>query len=190
MDGRYPALCQKQLLTDDHARQVAAAEAKARASRPAPTPGAIPDATGGCASGHWIEAVEGDGKVIKLEDGSIWEVDDIDTVTTSIWLPISEVVLCAGKMINIDDGESVQVSPIGGARGRTGGGTRGYVIEAAANDETFAINGDVFKAKTYCFGFDRGDRVEFVSGSALGACASATPAGRLAKCGANERPNP
>jgi hypothetical protein len=49
-----------------------------------------------------------------------------------------------------------------------------YSIDAAANDETFIINGEVFKAKTYCLGWDKGDRVGFLDGSALGACVSAT----------------
>ena len=48
-----------------------------------------------------------------------------------------------------------------------------YPIEASVNDETFIINGEVFKAQTYCFNMNKGDRVKFVEGSALGACASA-----------------
>lgn len=121
--------------------------------------------------------MEGDGKIIKLEDGSLWEVDDVDIVTTSIWLPVSEVIVCGGKMINVDDGETVQVTPVQPAAGRGPGSPArraGYVIEAAANDETFVINGEVFKAQTYCFGFEKGDRVTFLSGSRFGACATAT----------------
>lgn len=48
-----------------------------------------------------IVSVEGDGKVIKLDDGSLWEVDEVDTVDTALWLPVTEVVLCGGKMINV-----------------------------------------------------------------------------------------
>lgn len=48
-----------------------------------------------------------------------------------------------------------------------------YVVEASVNDETFVINANVFKAKTYCFNVGKGDRVKFVEGSASGACASA-----------------
>src|SRR6266446_3841126 len=33
-----------------------------------------------CEDGHWIEEVLADGKIIRLEDGSLWRVDDIDTV--------------------------------------------------------------------------------------------------------------
>jgi len=49
-----------------------------------------------------------------------------------------------------------------------------YEIEAAVNDETFIINGEVFKAKTYCMGWDKGECVIFLEGSASGACATAT----------------
>ncbi len=180
MDGRYPGLCNRSLLTPEQARDVAAAEAKVAVSRPPSSPRATQRRTsvGDCESGHWIEAVEGDGKIIKLEDGSLWEVNDIDVVTTSIWLPISDVVVCNGKMINVDDGESAEVKPLKPPAGGTGADAPtvrgGYIIEASANDETFVINGEVFKAKTYCFRFEKGDQVRFLSGSASGACASAT----------------
>ncbi|MCK4303963.1 MAG: hypothetical protein KAY24_06970 [Candidatus Eisenbacteria sp.] len=52
-------------------------------------------------------------------------------------------------------------------------GKRVYIIEAAVNDETFIINGEVYEAKTYCFGFDKGDGVVFLEGSPFGACATA-----------------
>lgn len=48
-----------------------------------------------------------------------------------------------------------------------------YPIEASVNDETFIINRQVFKAKTYCFNVNRGDRVKFVEGSPAGVCVSA-----------------
>lgn len=54
-----------------------------------------------------------------------------------------------------------------------GAGTGTYAIEMSHNDELFIINGEKFKAKTYCFGMERGDRVKFIEGSAFGACASA-----------------
>lgn len=49
-----------------------------------------------------------------------------------------------------------------------------YEIEAAANDETFVINSEVFKAKTYCMGWNKGERVIFIEGSENGVCTSAT----------------
>lgn len=62
-----------------------------------------------CESGHWIQSVIDDGSIIKLEDGSVWKVESIDTITSTLWLPVSEVVLCDDKMINTDDNESVGV---------------------------------------------------------------------------------
>ena len=48
-----------------------------------------------------------------------------------------------------------------------------YEIQVAHNDELFIINGEKYKAKTYCFNMQKGDRVVFISGSPYGACTSA-----------------
>ena len=48
-----------------------------------------------------------------------------------------------------------------------------YPIEMAYNDEKFIINGEIFEAKSYCMGWDVGDSIVFLAGSAYGACASA-----------------
>jgi hypothetical protein len=48
-----------------------------------------------------------------------------------------------------------------------------YEIEVAHNDELFIINGEKYEAQTYCLGWDEGDYVIFIEGSAFGACASA-----------------
>lgn len=48
-----------------------------------------------------------------------------------------------------------------------------YAIEKSINDEKFIINGELFEAKTYCFGFYEGDSIKFIEGSAQGACISA-----------------
>jgi hypothetical protein len=178
MDGRYPDLCNHSLLSPEQAKDVAATEAKAAAAQPrGPQNERSPRrGSGDCESGHWIEAVEGDGKIIKLENGSLWEVDAVDTVVTSIWLPVSEVIVCDGKLINVDDGQSAAARPFEprSTRGRRTTGATGYTIQASANDEMLVINSEVFKAKTYCFGFEKGDLVKFLFGSPFGACASAT----------------
>jgi hypothetical protein len=54
-----------------------------------------------------------------------------------------------------------------------GSSRRGYPIEVAHNDELFIINGEKYEAKTYCLGWDEGEEVMFLEGSAFGACASA-----------------
>ncbi|EKA6050248.1 hypothetical protein OLZ68_002118 [Vibrio vulnificus] len=48
-----------------------------------------------------------------------------------------------------------------------------YLIEFAHNDELFVINGEKFQAQTYCLGWEQGEAVTFIEGSAYGACASA-----------------
>jgi hypothetical protein len=58
-----------------------------------------------CEDGHWISEVLSDGAVISLEDGSIWPVDAIDQVDTALSLPISNIVVCPGMLINMDDNE-------------------------------------------------------------------------------------
>jgi hypothetical protein len=65
-----------------------------------------------CESGHWIESVTDDGSIIKLEDGSIWRVDDADTVDSALWLATTEIVVCDGKLIDTDDNESVEAQRI------------------------------------------------------------------------------
>lgn len=76
-------------------------------------------------------------KVIKLDDGSMWEVDDVDTLDTSLWLPASEVVLRSNKIINTDDNESADATAIT-SREATGNAPSksGYGIEASADDES------------------------------------------------------
>lgn len=34
-----------------------------------------------CESGHWVDSVLSDGEVVKLEDGSIWQIDLADAAT-------------------------------------------------------------------------------------------------------------
>ncbi|MDR1459456.1 MAG: hypothetical protein LBI60_04515 [Bacteroidales bacterium] len=47
-----------------------------------------------------------------------------------------------------------------------------YFIEASVNDEKFIIDGELYEAKSYCFGMEEGDRVMFVDGTP-GFCTSA-----------------
>lgn len=175
LSGRYVSLCNHALLTPEQKSAVAAAERGVSSARPvrAPRP-PNPSRSTDCESGHWISAIEDGGRIIKLEDGTYWQVDSLDTITTALWLPISSITLCGSRMIN--DDESATVRPLTGTGARPESdpvGSGGYVVEAAVDDETFVINGSVFKAKTYCFGFRKGDRIQFLEGSPLGACVSA-----------------
>jgi|GEM_PF-2056902 len=69
-------------------------------------------AASSCDSGHWINSVENGGKIIKLEDGSIWEVNDTDTADSSLWLPVSDITACDDKLINTDEHENVEAKRI------------------------------------------------------------------------------
>lgn len=81
----------------------AALRASVRASSPVP----VPSHSSACESGHWVDSVLRDGEIVKLEDGSVWKVDDADTVDSSLWLSTDDVVVCDGKLIDTDDGTTV-----------------------------------------------------------------------------------
>jgi hypothetical protein len=53
-----------------------------------------------------------DGGIVQLEDHSLWEVVGGDEVTSAVCLPTDEIVVCAGKLINTDDNESVEATRI------------------------------------------------------------------------------
>jgi len=116
LNGRYPALCRHGDLTQDEARRVAAAELQ----NPTPPPRqrrSVTHFTRGrgsseCEDGHWIEDVMDDGALIKLEDGSLWKVDDADVGDSAAWVAATEIVVCDGKLINTDDDETVEAERI------------------------------------------------------------------------------
>ena len=64
----------------------------------------------GCVEGHWISTVMASGKLIKLEDGSIWEVDLVDTIYSMLWLPTEEILVCGQTLINTNNGEKVRAT--------------------------------------------------------------------------------
>ena len=66
--------------------------------------------TSSCEAEHWVETVTDDGHIVKLEDGSIWEIDLADRVTVSLWLPTTDIVMCSDKLINTEDGETAQAT--------------------------------------------------------------------------------
>ena len=51
--------------------------------------------------------------------------------------------------------------------------SRKYEVESSVNDEVFVIEGEVFKAKVYCFNVNEGDKVIFIEGKPGGTCVSA-----------------
>lgn len=65
-----------------------------------------------CESGHWLQSKTSDGSVLILEDGSIWKVSSIDTIDSQLWLPIDNIIICEGKLINTDDNTSIEATRI------------------------------------------------------------------------------
>jgi hypothetical protein len=69
---------------------------------------------------HWIKRVDNRGKLLQLEDDSFWEISPIDIIYSALWLPLSNVYVKESnnpnyefKILNIDDGESVEAKFIG-----------------------------------------------------------------------------
>ena len=73
----------------------------------------------GVGTGHWIQSVSAGGKIVVLEDGSLWEVSPIDVIYSAIWLPISNIAVIEDsgpypyKLINTDDREVVNAKFLG-----------------------------------------------------------------------------
>jgi hypothetical protein len=61
-----------------------------------------------CEDGHWIKSVSSDGEIVVLEDGSVWQVDSTDAIDSALWLPTENIVACDDKLINTDEGETVE----------------------------------------------------------------------------------
>ena len=55
-----------------------------------------------------IDSVGDGGSIIVLLDGTVWE--SLDPATSSTWLDAEAVLVCSnGKMINKDEGETIDV---------------------------------------------------------------------------------
>jgi hypothetical protein len=137
MDGRYPALCNRTLLTPEQAKSADAAEAKAQLvspalrakprsehslSRESGVEASRGDVYSGVGGGHWISETSSDGGIITLEDGSLWEIYDIDRVDTALWLPITDITVLRSRspvgeykylLINKDDDEKALAKYLG-----------------------------------------------------------------------------
>lgn len=112
LDGRYPILCDRQLLNAEQLKAAMAAERRLVASAPPTgTRQSRPRGVYGpsdCNTSQWVDSVSSDGGILRLGDGSIWEISVIDKITSMLWLPTSDVIVCDGKLINTDDNESVE----------------------------------------------------------------------------------
>ena len=57
-----------------------------------------------------IDEIKYGGRLVILNDGSRWEVDDGDEDTSEFWNSFDEVAVIDGKMYNLSDCESVDVT--------------------------------------------------------------------------------
>jgi hypothetical protein len=62
---------------------------------------------GNACDAHWIKDILGDGSTIKLEDGTVWHVDEADQYIASLWLETSKVVVCEHRITKTSDNQTV-----------------------------------------------------------------------------------
>ena len=58
-----------------------------------------------------IAEVKYGGRLVILDDGSRWEVDEFDDDIADLWLPAERVVVIDHEMYRLDDLEKVHVQP-------------------------------------------------------------------------------
>lgn len=61
-----------------------------------------------CETGLSITANLADGKIIKLDDGSVWKINSVDANDSRFWSVGDDVVACDDKLLNIDESEEVE----------------------------------------------------------------------------------
>ena len=76
----------------------------------------------GVGSGHWHRQKSDGGRILILEDGSIWSVSSVDHIHTMLWLPVTQVTVIDAEppvgdfkytLINTDDGETAMAKYLG-----------------------------------------------------------------------------
>jgi hypothetical protein len=83
---------------------------------------AAPSTYGGSSGGHWIKSKADNGAIIVLEDGSMWEVNSIDRIDTSLWLPVDNITVLKASsavgeykytLVNTNQGEKALAKFLG-----------------------------------------------------------------------------
>lgn len=72
--------------------------------------GSTPSTYVGNSGGHWIKSKADNGGILILEDGSMWEINSLDRIDTSLWLPITNITVIKASS-PIGDGSSVGDAP-------------------------------------------------------------------------------
>jgi hypothetical protein len=70
--------------------------------------------------GHWVKEKANGGRLIILEDGSLWEINSVDRIETMLWLPTESIfvreiegVVGGYSLINTDSGDEVRAIYLG-----------------------------------------------------------------------------
>jgi hypothetical protein len=64
-----------------------------------PAQAAQPPSNYPIASQHWIKRVIEHGELIVLEDGTIWQINQLDRINTMLWLPIDNIQIVEGDLV-------------------------------------------------------------------------------------------
>lgn len=72
----------------------------------------LPARSNDCESGYSIKSVLADGKIITLDDGSVWEIDPGDISESASWTAGDDIVVCSDKLVNTDEDETVDATRI------------------------------------------------------------------------------
>jgi hypothetical protein len=76
----------------------------------------------GSGSGHRIRSTADSGAVVVLEDGSMWGINAIDRIDTSLWLPIGNITILKASppvgeykysLVNTDDKDKALAKYLG-----------------------------------------------------------------------------
>lgn len=95
-----------------------------------------------------LRVVADRGGILVLGSGRTFQVDPLDKLDSSLWLPMENVLVCDGSIINVDEnGEKVGVTFLRPSRASFGTGVGGSVLQgiAAAQAMTDAYR----RAKAY-----------------------------------------
>ena len=63
-----------------------------------------------CDDRHSIESVTFNGTVLKLEDGSVWEIDAADATKTIRWMPTTTITVCDCKPGDNNNGKACKIT--------------------------------------------------------------------------------
>lgn len=114
----------------------------------------------GCDPERQVKTVQDSGRVVVLDDESVWQVDPVDAVDSSLWLPLTHIVACPDSLINTEDGEAVAAQEIGPTTSATvvqqsSGVIRSRIegdFEGWDGDTVFALeNGQVWVQASYAY---------------------------------------